>query len=96
MALIQVRVSDELKEEAKQVFENAGLDLSTAIRIFLKKSVNDEFVVFSFANDPETAKLRKLFDEMRSHSESIGNDKMTLEEINEEIRLAREERKKRL
>lgn len=34
MGMIQLRVDDDLKQQATKVFEELGLDLSTAIRIF--------------------------------------------------------------
>ena len=37
MSYIQIRIDDELKEEAVKLFNELGLDLSTAIRLFLKK-----------------------------------------------------------
>lgn len=39
MANIQVRVDDELKNEADQLFKDLGTDTTTAIRIFLKQAV---------------------------------------------------------
>ena len=38
-SLIQLRIDDKLKTEATDIFEKLGLDLSTAIRIFLTRSV---------------------------------------------------------
>ena len=39
MAVLQVRVDDELKKQASELLEKEGLDLSTAVRMFLKKVV---------------------------------------------------------
>lgn len=36
-AVITARVDLDTKERARQVFENAGLDMTTAINIYLKK-----------------------------------------------------------
>lgn len=38
-ALIQVRVDNELKREADELFTDLGFDTPTAIRIFLKHAV---------------------------------------------------------
>lgn len=38
-SLIQVRVDDQLKKEATDIYEQLGLDLPTAVRMFLKRSV---------------------------------------------------------
>ena len=37
--VLQIRVDEELKNNANMVFEDIGLDLSTAIRMFLNKTV---------------------------------------------------------
>ena len=36
-SLLQVRVEDSLKDEAARVFENLGIDTSTAVRMFFEK-----------------------------------------------------------
>ena len=33
--LVQIRVDEKLKDDAAAVYEHLGLDLSTAVRIFL-------------------------------------------------------------
>ena len=38
-SLIQVRVDDTLKKEAEALFNDLGLDVPTAIRLFLKQSL---------------------------------------------------------
>lgn len=39
MATLQVRVEDSLKNDAISIFNNLGIDISTAIKIFLKRVV---------------------------------------------------------
>lgn len=39
MALVQFRVDDKTKQEATAIFEKLGIDLSTALRMFLKRSI---------------------------------------------------------
>lgn len=46
MSYIQIRIDDELKDSAINLFNDLGLDLSTAIRLFLKKSVDDKKLPF--------------------------------------------------
>lgn len=46
MSFVQVRIEEELKEEVIKLFNELGLDLSTAIRLFLKKSVEDKKLPF--------------------------------------------------
>ena len=95
MAVLQVRVDDELKNQASAIFEQMGLDLSTAVRMFLKRAVAVEGFPFEMMLNESGLRLHKLMTELQKHSEEIGNSEMTLDEINEEIRLAREERRRK-
>lgn len=38
-ATINIRTTNEIKSDAKQIYEQLGLDLSTAVNVFLKKSI---------------------------------------------------------
>ena len=95
MAVLQVRVDDELKSQANAVFEQMGLDLSTAVRVFLKRAIAVKGFPFEMTLDENGYRLHQLITAMQKHSEEIGNSEMTLDEINEEIRLAREERRRK-
>ena len=92
MAVLQVRLEDELKNQAVAVYNELGIDLSTAIRMFLKKSVLIGGIPFETKIDETTLKAILAIEEMRTTSEKNGNSSMTLEEINEEIRKTRDER----
>lgn len=43
---VSVRVEEELKDEANKIFDAIGLDMSTAIKLFLKKSVQVRGIPF--------------------------------------------------
>lgn len=45
--LIQLRVDEKMKKDATEVFDKLGLDLSSAIRIFLARAIQDEGIPFS-------------------------------------------------
>jgi DNA-damage-inducible protein J len=38
-ATVQVKIDDETRREASELFERLGLDMPTAIRMFLKQSI---------------------------------------------------------
>ena len=95
MAVLQIRIDDELKKQASIVYGELGIDLSTAVRMFLKKSVSIGGIPFDTTISDSTLKAILAIDRMRTISENNGNSNMTLDEINEEIRKAREERKKK-
>ncbi len=49
---IQVRVDPMLKAEAEQLFSDIGLDMPTAIRLFLKQAVINNGIPFPLERDP--------------------------------------------
>ena len=95
MAILQVRLDNELKNQATAIYNELGIDLSTAVRMFLKKSVQTGGIPFETKVDSVTLKAIVAIDQMRNISEQNGNSLMSLDDINEEIRKAREERKNR-
>ncbi|MDY2607319.1 MAG: type II toxin-antitoxin system RelB/DinJ family antitoxin [Lachnospiraceae bacterium] len=48
---IQVQVDDELKKESDHLFEDLGIDTTTAILIFLQKAVSDNGFPFDMEID---------------------------------------------
>lgn len=50
MPFLQIRIDEELKEEASKLFNDLGLDLSSAIRIYLKKCVDKKSIPFDLNN----------------------------------------------
>ena len=51
MSQIAVRVDDQLKKEATAIFNELGLDMSTAVKLFLKQSVLTKSIPFKLALD---------------------------------------------
>ena len=96
-SLLQVRVDDSLKEQASQVFDNLGIDTSTAVRIFLKRAVMENGIPFSMTlpRTPYAAErgYRAML-ELNEEAERNGLDTMSLDEINAEIEASRNERRK--
>lgn len=98
MAIVQFRVDDELKKEAAFVFERLGLDLSSAMRLFLRRSVDCKGIPFPMTlseNAYQATEAANIMRESQDISVKNGNSEMTLEEINKEIALARADRRKR-
>ena len=52
--IVQLRIDDDLKAQATEIYEKLGLDLSTALRIFLKRSVAVRGIPFSMTLDNDT------------------------------------------
>ena len=53
-SIVQFRIDDDLKTQATEIYEELGLDLSTALRIFLKRSVAVRGIPFSMTLDNDT------------------------------------------
>ncbi len=45
-AVLQTRVDTRTKQEAETLFESLGLDMTTAIRLFLRQSINQQKIPF--------------------------------------------------
>ena len=80
-SLVQIRVDEDLKAQAAKIYENLGIDISTAIRIFLKRSVMVGGIPFSMTLYPH--------DEYKESSKRNGMAEMSLDEIEEEIHSVR-------
>lgn len=73
-SVIQFRINDDLKEQATEIYNKLGLDLSTAIRIFLKRSIAVRGLPFNmtlgdeeFATDAEVIKLSESLMDKNDH-----------------------------
>lgn len=94
-SLLQVRVEDSLKDQAAQVFENLGIDTSTAVRMFLKRVVMENGIPFRMTLPKEPYNAERGFRamvEISEGSEKNGVSNMSLDEINAEIQASRQER----
>lgn len=93
-SIIQFRVDDDLKNEAATIYEKLGIDLSTAMRMFLKRSVMENGIPFPMtlqrSYDPEKAldAVRKL----NAEAQKSGSADLSLDDINAEIAKYRKER----
>lgn len=92
--VLQVRLDDELKAQATMVYDQLGLDLSSAVRMFLKKSVAVNGIPFEVRNESSRSKAEAALLSMRVAAEENGLSDLTLDEINEIIQKAREARKR--
>lgn len=59
-SLVQFRIDDTLKAQATELFDNLGLDLPTALRMFLKRSVMERGIPFSMSMDPVNKEHRDI------------------------------------
>lgn len=68
MATIQVRVDDNIKAAADALFGSLGLDTSTAVRMFLSASLDNNGIPFAIKRGREripNADLREAMEDVR-------------------------------
>lgn len=93
--LVQVRVDDELKNQATAVYDALGIDLSTAVRMFLKRSVVVNGVPFTMTlpkGEFKAERAARALQELSDSAAKNGTSEMSLEEINAEIDAVRKKR----
>ena len=57
MANIQLRLDDELKNKADELFKDLGLDTTTAIRMFLTQAVSSNGIPFEIKRRKDYEKV---------------------------------------
>lgn len=90
-----IRIDAQLKAEFDKLCDEFGMSANTAFNIYVKAVVRQRRIPFQIEADPVDEVMergRKAFYEMRRIAAENGTAGMSLEEINEEIRLAREGR----
>ena len=92
--MLQVRIDDDLKTQAALVYDQLGMDLSTAVRIFLKKSVAVNGIPFEVKNDSSTNRAMAAINNMRRTAKKNGLSDMSLDEIDNIIANTRTARKR--
>lgn len=86
--LLQVRVDNELKTQATELYDSLGIDLSTAIRIFLKRSVMVNGIPFPMilpTNEKNPSIGMNALKSLSASAKQNGLSEMSLDEINAEI-----------
>ena len=90
---VTIRVDDSLKRNFDALCNDFGFSNTAAFTIFMKAVVRERRIPFEIKAESEEEKKEKLLlaiDRMRKTAEDAGLSDMSLDEINEEIRLYRE------
>ena len=90
---VTVRIDSEIKSQFDKVCEQIGMSANTAFNVFVKAVVRTRSIPFEVKAQANTEPMSGLeaFRALRAEAQQNGLPEMTLDEINEEIRLAREE-----
>ncbi len=92
-----VRLDSQMKSRFDELCATFGMSANTAINVFVNAVVRTQSIPFTISTTEDTPAIRAMnaFQHARQ-SINLDEPEITLDEINEEIRLAREERKARL
>ena len=86
MAQINIRIDDNLKEQAEILFEELGLNMSTAFNVFIRQSIRQGGIPFKITTqvDPffSESNIKVLQESIKEASESKFVSK-SLEELKE-------------
>lgn len=73
MANITVRVDDELKQQAEELFKDLGMNLSTAVTAFFRQAVREQALPFQLRREvPNAVTLAAMAEaeDMEAHPEN--------------------------
>lgn len=90
---LHIEVEESLLKEATQVFDNLGIDIETAVNMFLKHTILVNGLPFKAEASTSPYKAGKGYQAMLKLGEEAkknGTANMTLEEINAEIEAVRQ------
>jgi DNA-damage-inducible protein J len=97
---LSIRIDRDLKDEADRIFNALGMNLTTAITVFVRQAVRQKKIPFEIALNTDGDGQRVTMLEAIAASEQIwrtsiqnGTDKMTMDDIDAEIAASRRERK---
>lgn len=92
-----VRLDSKVKAQFDALCEDFGMSANTAFNIFVKAVINTGSIPFAIEKKDRTREeAKQALEDLHKAALAREEPEMTLEEINEEIRLCRAERKARL
>ena len=80
---MSIRLDSEVKEQAQQVFSNLGMDMTTAINIFLRQAIQYQGLPFDVRLDENRKLLEVLtdLDQNRNMSQSFESISDLMEDL---------------
>lgn len=92
-SVVQIRIDDSLKQKVSKIYENLGLDLTTATRMFYTRSIQVGGLPFSVSCETSYDYDSAIKNIIQARYDSVknGTSDILLEEINAEISAYRNE-----
>ena len=81
---ITVRVEDNVKKEASDIFKEVGLDMSTAINVFLKQVIRSNGIPFPVSAEiPNKTTLKAIKEAERGETASFSSIEDLMKDLND-------------
>ena len=81
---ITVRVDDKVKKESSDIFKEVGMDMSTAINVFLKQVIRSNGIPFPVSADvPNATTLEAIRDAEKGEMASFSSIDELMEDLND-------------
>lgn len=87
MANVSFRMDDDLKKQADELFNDLGMNLTTAFTIFVKQAIREQGIPFSITRETpnaETLEAIREVEEMRKNP-SLGKSYTDVDEMMEDL-----------
>ena len=93
-----VRMDADIKKRFDELCKDFGMSSNTAFNMFARAVIKSERIPFDIKSEEQALieRARRVKEMARINTIANGTADMSMEEINEEIRLARQERRARL
>ena len=81
---ITVRVEDNIKKEAANIFKEVGMDMSTAINVYLKQVIRSNGIPFPVSADmPNADTLKAIKEAEKGNMASFSSIDALMEDLND-------------
>jgi len=81
MSILQVRVDDNVRLQASEIAKSMGIDLTTAVRMFLQQMINERGIPFKPRIDPFYSDINQ--ERLLQSIESLNNGEVITKTIKE-------------
>lgn len=87
MANLTMRIDDELKKRAEELFNDLGMNMTTAFTIFAKQAVREQRIPFEIAREVPNADTIAAMEEVEQMKKdpSIGRSYTDVDEMMKEL-----------
>lgn len=81
---ITVRVDDKIKKEANNIFKEVGMDMSTAINVYLKQVIRSNGIPFPISADsPNSTTIKAIKEAEKGKMASFSSIDELMEDLND-------------